>query len=227
MITASALKRFCRHDDVLKARKPRSAALETGGARGTVFHAAAEAWIKRTCDVPQVEDLEIQGWIDLLTATWEIPRAPHVEVAWGLTMAGQYIDVVETSPGSHVYVTMDPGVQLLTAGRSDLCWTDGGELSNADWKTGKWPAPPARENLQVNAGGIALAQRFGAGAYRPGIYYARDGYWDWGDTVELGSLAHAEMLADIREAAQLDAEPHPGAHCGSCWERRACPSSAA
>jgi hypothetical protein len=95
-----------------------------------------------------------------------------------------------------------------------------------DWKTGKWPVTPPAKNLQVNAAGIALAQRPGfiapPTAYVPGIYYTRDGVFEWGEPVELGGPAHLAIFEEIRAAALLDETPRPGDHCGSCWERRAC-----
>jgi hypothetical protein len=144
-----------------------------------------------------------------------------VETAWGLSADGSGVPVDE--PQAHVYVPQAGCPAILTAGRSDVSWIDFDRdtLYVVDWKTGKWPVTPAGRNLQINAAGIARANRITA-RYVPGIYYARDGVFDWGEPVELGSLAHAEIFADVKAAALLDETPRPGPHCGNCWERKAC-----
>lgn len=202
-----------------KARAAR-ARRDVAAGRGTVFHGAIETWVRD--GVPgTAEDPEIQGWIDLLASQWAPPPGTELEIAWGLTPDGEHVFVEE--PESHVYVSPVASVALLTAGRADAAWLGyDGVLYVPDWKTGKWPVTPPASNLQANAAGIALARRWEARAYVPGIYYARDGAFEWGEAVEIGSLAHAEIFADITAAAQLDNEPRPGAHCSSCWERKAC-----
>lgn len=232
MWSASSLVRHCAHVNVLKRVKPKSVSTQQACDRGTEFHAAVEAWI-RTGAVPELADLEMQGWLDLLASQWTPPPGTDTEIPWGLDVYGNHVEVNEPEP--HVYVAAG-GADLLTAGRGDAAWLadvieeDSGYVGSdvvhfLDWKTGKWPAPPARENLQVNAGGIALARKFGARAWRPGIYYARDGVFDWGDVVEIGSIAHVEMYADVRASALLPETPIPGDHCGNCWERRNCASA--
>jgi hypothetical protein len=227
MISASALMRNCGHPRVLKNRPPTTqrerdarARRDEAAARGTTFHAAIETWLKEGAP-PMLEDAEMQGWLDLLAMQWAPPPGARVEVPWGLTPAGDHAHVDEPEP--HVYTSPDP---LITAGRADVSWLGfDGRVYVLDWKTGKWPVTPAASNLQVNAAGIALAREIVAPAYVPGIYYTRDGAWDWGEPVEIGSVAHAEILADVHAAALLDNEPRPGDHCQTCWERRACTSA--
>lgn len=235
MISASALMRNCGYPRVLKNLPPADAKAraarerrDVAAGRGTVFHAAIEAWVRD--GVPGVaEDPEIQGWIDLLASQWAPPPNTYVELAWGLTPDGLGVTVVEAEP--HVYV-QPSGLELLTAGRSDAVWIGyDGVLYVVDWKTGKWPVTPPPANLQINAACIALATDILAGdtmahTYVPGVYYARDGVFEWGEPVEIGSLAHAEIFGDIRTAALLDNEPRPGDHCGNCWERKVCKSAA-
>lgn len=223
MISASALAPNCGYARILSAKRPRPASTQEAADRGVTFHAAVEAWIK-TGELPMVDDLEMQGWLDLLESQWTPPVNAECEIAWGLRLTGSYTDVDEPEP--HKYVARDGG-ELLTAGRADVAWEARGVLHVVDWKTGRWPATAAPMNLQVNAAGIALAKRVGATSYRPAIYYVRDGAWDVGDEVPLGSPVGLGMLHEVRTAALLPPEPRPGSWCSRCWERKQCPQSAA
>ena len=219
IVSASALTRHCGYARLLDRERPKSANAQLACDRGTTFHAAVEAWLK-TRELPVVADLEIQGWLDLLASQWEPPIDAETEVAWGLTLLGDYVPVVEREP--HVYVARDSSAPpLLTAGRADVSWRPG-QVVVADWKTGKYQATPAVANLQVNAAGIALARRAGAGSYQPRVYYARDGFWDDGDVVVFGTRRFEQIFAEVRAAALLDETPRPGAHCGACWSKRVC-----
>jgi hypothetical protein len=193
--------------------------------RGTAFHAAIELWAA-SGEVPALGDLEMQGWVDLLAAEWAPPSTGQYEVAWGLAAdewmgKGDPVNVEVDEPAPHVYVARNGGA-LLTAGRADAVWLDGDyeTVRAVDWKTGKWPTTPAVDNLQVNAAGIALALEWGLESYVPGIYYARDGFWDWGPRVTFGTPEFAKIWGEIREAALLDETPRPGPHCSDCWEAR-------
>lgn len=186
--------------------------------KGRRFHAAVEEWIK-TGTVPVFDDADVSSWFRSLTDQWTPPPWIKTEVAWGLRPDGSYVDVEEPEP--HVYVAVD-GSELLTAGRADLAWWEGGlydgVICTPDLKAGKWAVEPAITNLQANAAGYALALRYKAFAYQPGIYYAQSGAFDWGDVVEMGSDQAAEAFYEIRLAAQLPAAPIPGPWCGDCWE---------
>jgi hypothetical protein len=221
IVSASALVRNCGAVRKFNREKPRTEAMITSMARGTEFHKAVELWLSGG-GLPRSEDLEIQGWLDLLV--WEMePRAGmEVEVAWGLSVEGRYLEVLEPEP--HVYVAADPHDNLLTAGRADLVWRTGDHSVRVlDWKTGRTKATEAKDNLQVHAGGIAMAGRFLASTYQPVVYYARDGYWDYGPIVDIGGQEHARMMAEIRAAALLDETPRPGEWCRKCWDRKDCP----
>jgi hypothetical protein len=234
VISASALVPHCRHDKAVLSKK-RKVTPEKAQAQqeaidgGLAFHKAIEDWIL-SGKYPLVDDLELQGWIDTLAAQWTPSVDAEAEIAWGLRPDGGYTDVDEPEP--HVYVPHGGG-QLLTAGRADVAFERRGVLYVIDWKAGKWPAADrlldartmfqdALDNLQVNAAGIALAQRAGATSYVPAIYYVRDGVFDEGDEVPLDSTAHAAMLDQVRAAATLDDEPHPGSWCSRCWSRKQC-----
>jgi hypothetical protein len=224
VITASGLAPDCGYAKILSASKPRTPEQTASMARGTAFHGLIEAWVKNG-RVPETEDMEIQGWVDLMAADWWPVGHTFAEISWGLTMDGGYIDVAEPTPHEYVAALDGKPVPLLTAGRADLAWTDeDGMLRVPDLKTGRWPVTAAVDNLQVNAAGIALAQRLFARGYVPGVYYARDGAWDWGLPVEVGSPAWNASLASVTAAALLPPEPQPGDYCEKCWERKRCPA---
>lgn len=223
MISASALMRNCGYPRVLGKVEPTDAKgraarakRDEAAARGTLFHGAIETWVRD--GVPGVaEDAEVQGWIDLLASKWAPPPGTHLESAWGISPEGDYVPVVETEP--HVYVA--EGRRLATAGRADAWWIGfDGLLYVVDWKTGRWPVTPPATNLQINGAGLALSDVSEARGYVPGIYYARDGVFEWGEPVLHGEPARAAILADVLAAAQLDDAPRPGPHCGDCWESR-------
>jgi hypothetical protein len=153
---------------------------------------------------------------------WQPPSGFEAEVAWGLTPAGNWSAVAEVEP--HVYRSSD-GAELLTAGRADGVWESNGVLYVLDYKTGKWPVDPARINLQVNAAGMALALRSFCKNYVPGIYYARDGIFDWGDRVEVATRDWQVTFEAVAAAALMDDAPRPGLHCEACWSKGKCPSA--
>lgn len=223
MWSASALKDSCAYVNVLKRAKRPTPAQQASMDRGTEFHRHAEAFLLKG-RVPLVADMEIQGWIDLLAERWvPVSGLPlYTEIAWGLRwgVGGiAYTDVVEPEP--HAYKAADGG-SLLTAGRADVAWWFSEGLRVVDWKTGVWPVAPAGQNLQALAAGIALADKWQLPAFQPGIYYARDGAWDWGDVVAVGTPEYATAVEAVKAAAMLDDKPHPGEHCGACWEKKNC-----
>ena len=212
--SASALKRHCAWPNLIKQAP--TADQQRAMDRGTEFHAAIERW-QAEGRIPVLDDLEIQGWIDLLAQQWD-PRGKRLEVAWGLGMDGSHVMVAEPQP--HVYEPMS-GAPPLTAGRADAVWIDTQNvLWVVDWKTGVWPVEPPATNLQANSAGLALARRWGASRYVPGIYYARDGVFEWGDPIEMSSDAAAEAFAMVKHAAELPPKAIPGDHCATCWEKR-------
>lgn len=217
MWTASKLSRFCAHHHLLSDLNPRPTR-DKAAAKGTAFHSALAMWHAHGL-VPETIDPDVNQWLAImLENNWAWPDGCELEVAWGLNTWGQFSPVEEKQP--HVYTALD-GESLVTAGRADACWMAGDVLVSVDWKTGRTQAPLARVNLQVNAAGIALAQKWKARAYQPAIYYAREGRWDMGDELE-GAESWDAIYDDIATAAALDDQPHPGAHCGDCWERKNC-----
>ena len=172
MWTASRLSRHCAHHHQLSELNPRPSR-DAAAKKGTAFHAALQEWLT-SGRVPEM-DGEIGQWLATMVENgWAWPDGCELEKTWGLSHWATFVAVEEKPPGSHTYVSLD-GEDLMTAGRADALWMAGDVLVVVDWKTGRTLAPPARMNLQVNAAGIALAQRWKARAYVPGIYYAREG----------------------------------------------------
>lgn len=220
MWSASKLSRFCAHHNLLADLNPRPTR-DKAAAKGTAFHGALEEW-RRSGIAPVMADADVASWLDLMIENgWSWPDGVELERAWGLSTFGTFAAVEEKPAGSHVYVALD-GEGLLTAGRADACWMVGDVLVICDWKTGRTQAAPARDNLQVNAAGYALAQCWKARAYQPVIYYARGALWDVGGEVELDGEGRDIFENIIVPAAKLDDQPHPGDHCNGCWERKNC-----
>jgi hypothetical protein len=218
MWTASRLSRFCAHANVLSEMHPKKTR-DAAAAKGKTFHAALEEWFK-TGAIPSVDDDDVRAWLQIMVDNgWAWPDGCEVETCWGLDTFGHFNAVEETEP--HVYRSL-AGDDLLTAGRADCAWVHNGLLVVADWKTGRSDAPHADENLQLGAAGIALAGKWKARGYIPTLYYAREGRWQPGNEVIAGTPEWAAMFDAVRDAARLDENPHPGPHCGSCWEKKNC-----
>ena len=216
--TASRLDRDCAHRNVLSELTPKKSR-DAAAKKGTIFHAALKEW-RDTGVVPTLADDEIAAWLAIMVDhRWDWPDGCELEVAWGLSAWGTFVAVEETEP--HVYRALD-GEDLLTAGRADACWVADGVLVSCDWKTGRTMAAHATENLQINAAGIALAQKWKARAYVPTLYYARAGIWQPGEEIETASAGWGRILDEIKVSAKLDDQPRPGPHCSNCWERKAC-----
>jgi hypothetical protein len=96
----------------------------------------------------------------------------------------------------------------------------------ADIKTGQFYLGDPGRLRQVLAQGFAAWERAGdCQGFIPGIYYARTGHFDWGQPIVEGTTAWAEAWRVVLEAAKRDTEPHAGAHCLGCWDKKACPSN--
>lgn len=222
MISASSLVR-CGWLRKLKKEKKRTPSMEVSCARGAIFHNAIEQWGK-TGVCPDVEDMEIQGWIDLLRSQW----APHpymlFEEVLGLGFDGHYIAARETEP--HVYVALYDTDTLVTAGRADVVWYDQETdcVHVLDWKTGVWPVEHPRTNLQLWSLGLAARHRFKARHAQVHVYYARDGVFEDSEVIDykLDPGALWERIGDVERAALLEEVPVPGEQCLTCWERKKC-----
>lgn len=222
MWTGSKLDRHCGHRHQLSDLSPHPSR-DKAAQKGKWFHAALEEW-RNTGRVPFMADDDVATWLrTMVDSGWQFPEQSELEVCWGLDTWGKFCAVEETAPGSHEYRALD-GSDLLTAGRADVDWIfdHTGYLVVADWKTGRFPPEHPSTNLQVNAAGIALAQKWKAPGYIPALYLARSGIWQMGEEVEAGSEAWAAMLDEVKAAARLDDKPNPGPHCYGCWSRKEC-----
>lgn len=221
MWTASKLSRNCAAHHALSDLNPRPTR-DAAAKKGQHFHRALEEW-RDTGAVPFMADDDIAAWLGtMVDKGWDWPDGCELEVAWGLDPWGCFQPVRETDP--HVYVSIT-GDDLMTAGRCDGIWPSGDMLVVVDWKTGRFDAPHISGNLQVNAAGMALCQRHKKAGYIPCLYYARDGRWQPGEEVMAGSEKWNAMLDEIKRAAALDDQPHPGDWCNACWERKSCGAS--
>lgn len=228
MKTASQLKRNCAYPIVLDAKRKVTPEQQAAKDAGTSFHELVRMKLEHGADVSS-ENPEIQSWLDMFDVYWaeqKSARRPDVvvecEVPWGLSPDGRYVEVTEPQP--HIYVPVRDGDELLTAGRIDLVIRSPLLVLAIDYKTGKWPSPPADENLQANAAGLALTRKYGTQGYAAGIYSIRDGGpLDRGLPVVVNGAEWERRFEAVREAAQLPLTPIPGEHCASCWNRRDCP----
>jgi hypothetical protein len=140
----------------------------------------------------------------------------------GLSPTGRYVEVTEPEP--HVYVPVDSAAKILTAGRADTTWPDGGLIYVGDLKSGKTHLGRPEDLPQLQMLGLAAADKHQADAMVLGIYYARDGVWDWSQPIALDSAKAAAMWDQVLLYASLGPEPRPGDWCASCWERKGCTS---
>jgi hypothetical protein len=241
IVSASGLRR-CGWGRVLKSRKPRSRNADYAAGRGTTFHGSVERWKNDGAPPSDLEDQEIQGWVDLLAANWAPSPSMHLEMAVGLGVNFEYVEVVEVAP--HVYLPKSMGVTsemwaaagddkraewlataatiLLTAGRADVIDVQGRWLDLLDWKTGVYPPEQPSTSLQLWGLAGAAARKFKSALVRVGYYYPRDGAFDRTSWVVVGGREWDERMADVEQAAMVGDRPVPGANCIGCWERREC-----
>jgi hypothetical protein len=227
MRTFSKLKAFCSFPDTIP-EKP-SKRRDDAAAIGNLLHKAVEVWVA-TGDTAHFAGLPepVRGWAEIMRQRWTPPENCETEIPLGLVdlPTPKFTAVRETAPGSHEYVPLDAGTKLLTAGRADLVWEDDEECVRVcDIKTGQFYLGDPARLRQVLAQGFAAASLYGAGAFRPGVYYARTGHFDWGQPVLIGEPSGDEAWRYVLDAAMRDTEPHPGAHCLGCWDKKACPAN--
>lgn len=223
IISASSLTR-CGYQRILKKLRIPSASAKKAMAKGTVFHAAIEKYIKLG-QAEHVPDEEIVQWLDALLAQWTPQPNTHVEVALGLRPGGAYAPVLEPEP--HVYTAEDGG-ELLTAGRADVVTiTPEGHVMVLDWKTGRTQPEEPNTNLQLWALGIAAGERWQAKGIYVGLYMAQQGRFMWSEPVERRSWAWLQRYADVEGAATIgDRVVATPENCRACWERKNCPHDA-
>lgn len=216
MRTASQLS-LCGYVSVLSAKRKRSKGQREAMDRGTDFHECVRLG-------ESSEDPTVQGWLDVAGRALELPAGADLEIPLGLSPDGRHVTVKEVEP--HVYEPLTPA-KLLTAGRADVVWNVNGVVVHVgDFKTGSSHLGPPEMLPQLAALGFAAADLHQAEAMKLGIYYARDGQWDWSEVIPLDSLRAVELWDMVVACATADETPKPGPHCGSCWERKACAHAA-
>lgn len=225
MRTFSALREKCSYPELIDLAVPMSKSRQSACDVGTEFHAAVESWVKGT-PMPALTSKDARAWLAKMEKVWTPPLGCESEVALGLTTMDQAVPVDEPEP--HIYVPRDPLVSLVTAGRLDLRWEEemGSIRVVVDVKTGRtylgdpWTIP----QLVAQAVTAALADRElmdGAFQVKLGVYYARLGLFDWGETRSRAELIDNELPA-VRRWATQDPSPKPGAWCLSCYSRANC-----
>lgn len=231
LASASALVRNCGYQRKLNRERPRSSATRAAMDAGSFFHRLVEGHSieEARAEFPKLDDFDVRTaveWANYFAASWPRPAGLEHEVALGLSLEGKYVPVEEPEP--HVYVTARDtgrGVKLLTAGRADLVWVEADVVHVADLKTGRHHVGEPGRRLQNLALGFAAADRARCPLMRLGVYYARDGVWEWSDLIALGTPAAAELFIEVEQAALLDETPRPGPWCSGCWERKGCASA--
>src|SRR6185369_1939484 len=159
------------------------------------------------------ERAEVSEMLARLTSQWEPPEGAEFEIPVGIDRHG--LSATADDPN------------LLTAGTGDCGWPETDAAAVVDWKSGARAAfnvPAPRENLQLAAYGLGLADRWSKPKMKLGIYLAREGKWLW-DTLHLDSAEGTALWERTRAAALRDpAEAVVGPHCTECYVRLKCPA---
>lgn len=152
-------------------------------------------------------DALVNGWCVLDYAS----AAKELEV--GLDHFGMYTDTEEGA---------------LTWGHLDFAWVrelDGLRVAFVgDIKKSVWTTPEGPDSLQLQAYGMAFAQKTECQAYCTGIWAAKEGKWLWStDIVLLDGPVGQDIWQRIAHAAGNTGEASTGRHCDSCFARLHCP----
>jgi len=198
MIRPSMLTRAekCGYAPVLAEQYP-----EQGDAaeRGTAIHAEIANYLIHGLihgdQRVSPESIAATEWLDLET-TGQIAVEKHVSL----------VDIIS--------------METITEGTPDVIVTNSNEVVVVDWKTGRSEnVADVDDNLQLIAYGLATCN----GAPFRCVLVFLDGDKDdarWSRTFE--PAEHAALLARVKAAATREPIPHPGEHCGSCYQRRYC-----
>lgn len=214
MWTASQLHP-CGYSNILSKKRKRPKSTLLAMEKGTEFHECIQ--FQRDS-----KDPEVQEWVVKARTGLNLPEGALTEFALGLSPAGRYVQVREVEP--HVYEPTFEGTRgtLLTAGRADVMWEAQRVTSVGDFKSGKTQLGRPITLPQLLALGFAAADRNASDAMRVGVYYARDGLWDWSDVIGLESSEAGDAWELVQACALADEKPKPGDYCGTCWERKSC-----
>ena len=206
----------CGYANVLSKSRKRTPSQRVAMDRGTLFHECVRLG-------KDAEDPEVQTWVVKARDALKLPPSVEFERALGLSVDGRHVPVEETEP--HVYKPL-ASHKMLTAGRADVCWFEAPVAVVGDMKTGRDHLGPPERLPQIAALGFAAADAYGAEAMRLGVYYARDGVWEWSEDIGLDSDKAAELWDMVSTYARVDESPRPGTYCGACWERKGCAHAA-
>ena len=185
---------MCGYVPVLAEKYP-----EQGDAaeRGTKIHAEIAAHLKHGDKCKSPEAMAASVWID--------------HEAIGEQRVEQATSLVDSE-----------SMEIVTEGTPDLvCGPDSnGTILVVDWKTGSPDnVPEPDDNLQLIAYGLAVCD---GNPFRCALVFLG---WDkvkalWSRTFEPNE--HPALFARVKAAATKEPIPHPGEHCGSCYQRRYC-----
>jgi len=220
MRSFSKLKALCAWPAEIEKPSPRR---DDAAALGTLFHERAERWalsFDGAMDYSGVPE-PVAGWLRRLVKSWTPPPGLECEVPLGLRDAPWPAYVPVREPRPHEYEPIDKDEVLMTAGRADWVWP-GVALNVCDVKTGAYYLGPPEQIRQVLAQGFAAAERACVRSFRPGIYYARVGLFDWGPVLEKGKPEWEKAWEAVVTAAKLPKKPLPGAWCLTCFSKRDC-----
>ncbi len=113
-------------------------------------------------------------------------------------------------------------LDVLTEGTPDLVIEEAAICTVVDWKTGRSEnVEDADSNLQLIAYGLAIC---GGEAFRCVLVFLDGLHADARYSRVFEPAEHPALLSRVRAAATRKPEAHPGEWCGSCYQRRFCPS---
>lgn len=141
------------------------------------------------------------------------------ETLVGLDEGCGYIDAQVDDAGNYVELP-----RLLVPARPDMYWVAGGTVFVGDIKTGEHPILGGPLSLQFVAPALALCDKHGADFFRTGIWWAREGRWEWSEQIAVDSPLAVQLWQRIRRAATNPPVPVVGAHCSGCFQRAFCPA---
>lgn len=166
----------------------------------------------------------VESWVDEDGCALQYKNATKEEPI-GLGANGCYLAVVKTIDGSYAC----PVGELLVPATPDMYWVvdgpNGKTVYVGDIKTGEHPIPGGALSLQFVAPALALADKHGADWIRTGIWWARDGRWEWSkEPIAVDSELAVQLWTRIRSAATNPPQAVTGPHCSDCWQRAHCPA---
>lgn len=78
--------------------------------------------------------------------------------------------------------------------------------------------------MQFVAPALALCDLYEADWFMTGIWWAREGRWQWSEPIAVDSPLAVQLWQRIRRAATNPPTPVVGGHCSGCFQRAFCPA---